>query len=133
MKKGQVAAEYMVIVGFALLALIPLLIVYSSERSSMENAVNSNQALQIARQIVDSSETVYYLGTPSKTTLKVYMPSNVKSIVFQGREVIITITHQGMESEIVQQAQVNLTGGISTGSGIRYITITAMDSGVQIS
>jgi uncharacterized protein (UPF0333 family) len=132
MKKGQVAAEYVIIVGFSLLALIGILIAYGTYKGPMEDKAGASQALQIARKIVDASESVYYLGPPSKTTLKVFIPVNMKRITFSGNEVIIDVTIAGQQSEIVQQGVVNMTGNITV-SGIEYITITAQDDGVLIS
>ena len=66
--KSQVSVEYMIIMGFATLMTIPLLLIYYTYTSDSSDSVATSQALQIARNIVDSSESVYYLGKPSQTT-----------------------------------------------------------------
>ena len=123
----------MVIVGFALVALIPLLVLYASERAQMEMAVSGNQARQIAREIVDAAEMMYYLGPPSRTTLKAYIPSNVREINITSNEVIFSIYHRGQISHVAEQSSVNLTGAIPAKSGIRGISIEALEGGVLIS
>jgi hypothetical protein len=135
MKKGQVAAEYIVIVGFALLATIPLLLLYASQSADIENKVGSGQALQVARLIVDSSESVYYLGPPSKTTLKVYIPREVQDIQFHNTQVILKYRQKGQSSisDITQEGKVNMTGTIDERRGLRKLTIQATDAGVTIS
>ena len=67
--KSQVSVEYMFIMGFATLITIPLLVIYYTYSADTSDSVASSQVLQIARNIVDSSESVYYLGKPSQTTL----------------------------------------------------------------
>ncbi|MEM4267491.1 MAG: hypothetical protein QXK37_01535 [Candidatus Woesearchaeota archaeon] len=130
--RSQFAIEYVVIVSFALLALIPLLFIYGSEKSAVEMRVNANQAHLLARKIVDSAETVYYLGEPSKTTLKVYMPKNIDAIIITEKELVFRMKWQGETTDITQQSQVNLSGSLSPHAGIRYISITATDTGVII-
>jgi hypothetical protein len=132
-RNAQYAMEYMVVMAFALLALIPVLLIYGTEKSSMESKVNANQVTQVARKITDSAESVYYLGSPSKTTLKVYMPSNVINVTISGKEIIFKVNTQGGVSDIVAQSEVNLSGSISGRSGIRYITIAAQENDVYIS
>ncbi|HLG24187.1 MAG TPA: hypothetical protein VI564_04645 [Candidatus Nanoarchaeia archaeon] len=132
-KKSQVSTEYMMIIGFATVISLPLLIIYYDFTSSSRDSVSANQALQIARNIVDASESVYYLGKPSQTILKVNIPNNVESINLSNREVIFKMKTASGINEIVQVSAVNITGSISQSSGIHTITIVASDNSVQIS
>ena len=78
-KRAQVSMEYMVMVGFTLFMIIPIMLIYGSERQSITNQVSYSQAKQVATKIVDSAEKVYYLGKPSQTTIRVYIPQNIDS------------------------------------------------------
>ena len=132
-KQSQVSTEYMMIIGFATVISLPLLIIYYDFTSSSRDSVSANQALSIARNVVDASESVYYLGTPSQTVLKVNIPEGVQSINLSNREVVFKMkTAQGI-NEIVQVSTVNITGSISGSKGIHTITIVAAGSSVQIS
>ena len=88
LKKAQISVEYMMIIGFATLMALPLLIIYYNYTSDATEAVASGQALQIARLIADSSESVYFLGSPSQTTLKLNFPDNIDSTNLSNREVL---------------------------------------------
>ena len=130
--KSQVSVEYMVVMGFAALMAIPLLIIYYTYSSDSSDAVASSQALQIARKIVDSSESVYYLGKPSQTTLKLTFPERIQSTSLSNREVVFKIKTKNGVAEIVQVANVNMSGSLPITQGLHVVTITAQDGYAQI-
>ena len=70
-KRCQVSLEYLIMVGFSLLLIIPIVAIYGSEKQDIYDRVSFSQANQIATKIADSSEIVYYLGKPSQTTITV--------------------------------------------------------------
>ena len=129
MKKGQVSIEFVITVGFALLILIPLTVLLYEHTSKTYDDVNNNQAGLIARKIADNANSVYYLGHPSIVTLKVYMPDTIESINLSGREIIFTLENG---NEIAGLANVNLSGDLSSGSGLKIIKIAAMENYVNI-
>ncbi|MAG91133.1 hypothetical protein CMO83_00485 [Candidatus Woesearchaeota archaeon] len=130
--KSQVSVEYMLIMGFAALMTLPLLIIYYTYSSDTSDSVAASQALQIARKIADSSESVYYLGKPSQTTLKLNFPDKIDSTNVSNREVVFKIkTTQGI-TEVVEVSSVNMSGTLPTSQGIHIITLKAQDGFVQI-
>ena len=131
--KSQVSVEYMFIMGFAALIALPLLVIYYAYSADANDSVASSQALQIARKIVDSSESMYYLGKPSQTTLKLNFPENIKSANLSNREVVFKIKFQNRIAEVVQVSSVNISGSLPTSSGIHIVTIQAQDGYVYIS
>ena len=131
--KSQVGVEYMFILGFATIITLPLLIVYYNYSADSTEAIAASQALSIARKIVDSSESVYYLGKPSQTTLKFNFPENIIATNLSNKEVVIKIkTRKGL-SDIIQVSSVNISGSLPTSSGLHIITVQAQDNYVQIS
>lgn len=131
--KSQVSVEYMFIMGFATIIIMPLLVIYYTYSADANDSVASNQALQIARNVVDSSESVYYLGKPSQTTLKLNFPDNIKSTNLSNREVVFKMKSQYGITEIVQVSSVNMSGTLPTTPGIHIITIKAQDGYVEVS
>ena len=130
--KSQVSVEYLLIIGFTTLMTIPLLLIYYSYSNESKDYVASAQALQIARNIVDASESVFYLGKPSQTTLKLNFPENIYSTNLSSREVVFKIKTANGISDIVQVSSVNISGSLPTSPGIHIITIKADDGYVQI-
>ena len=130
--KSQVSVEYMLIMGFATLMTIPLLIIYYTYTADSSDSVATGQALQIARKIVDSSESVYYLGKPSQTTLKLNFPDSIYSTNLSSKEVVFKIKTRSGITDIVQVSSVNMSGSLPITQGIHIITVKAEEGYVQI-
>jgi uncharacterized protein (UPF0333 family) len=130
--KSQVSVEYMLVMGFAALMTVPLLLIYYSYSSDSSESVAASQALQIARRIVDASESVYYLGSPSQTTLKLSFPDKIYSTNLSNKELVFKIKTKNGITDIVQVSAVNLSGNLPTSQGIHVITISAQNNYVQI-
>lgn len=134
MGRGQVSMEYMLVIGFSLLMILPVIVIYGKERQGINDQVNMKQAQNIGRKIADAAETVYYLGKPAKTTLKVYMPNNVESLTVGNNTVLFKIrTTNTVPADIPSYCSVNITGTLSNKPGIQYVQVVAGDNVVNIS
>lgn len=123
MQKAQVAMEYMVIVGFITLMIVPLFLLYYTQYEGTHEQIRSNEADQIARKIIDASEAVYYLGAPTKTTIRVYIPARVDSIDLLGSEVVFVMRTRFGVDEVVRASPVYINGTIDSSEGIRTLTV----------
>lgn len=130
--KSQVSVEYMLIMGYATLMTIPLLLIYYAYTSDSRDVVATSQALQIARKIVDASESVYYLGKPSQTTLKLNFPEGIYSTNLSNKEVVFKIKTINGVTDIVQVSSVNMSGSLPISQGIHVITVKAEDGYVKV-
>ncbi len=132
-KEGQISIEYMVIIGFVTVITIPLIIIYYTFIQESGQEIASTQIIQIAKKIVDASESVYYLGEPSQTTLRINMPDNIILANFSsGKEIVFRIRSGKGEADIVQTTSVNITGNISTNKGTYTLTVKAMSDYVNV-
>ncbi len=122
----------MFIMGFATLMSLPLLLIYYTYTSDSSDSVATGQALQIARKIADSSESVHYLGKPSQTTLKLNFPENIYSTSLENYEVLFKIKTRSGITDIVQVSAVNMSGSLPTTQGIHIVTIKAEGGYVSI-
>lgn len=130
--KSQVSVEYMLVMGFAALMTIPLLLIYYTYTSDSSDSVATSQAMQISRRIVDASESVYFLGKPSQTTLKLNFPNGIDSTNLSNKEVVFKMKTKNGVTDIVQISSVNITGTLPTSQGIHIITIKAEEGYVQV-
>lgn len=130
--KSQVSVEYLFIMGFAVMMTIPLLLIYYTYSTESGESVAQNQALQIARKIVDASESVYYLGKPSQTTLKLNFPDKIQSINVSNKEVVFRIKTKDGTADLVQISSVNINGTLPSTQGIHIITVKAEDGYVML-
>ncbi len=131
-KRGQASLEYMMIIGFSTLLLIPLLILFANEQSEITIKVDSNQAQIIERKLCDAAESVFYLGPPSKTRLKVYMPNNIEDIQYQNQTLSFFLKAEGDLVEIPRTCLVSLTENLSTTPGFHYIALQAQGDTVLV-
>lgn len=133
-KKAQVSVEYMFLIGFATVITIPLIIIYQSFTQDSNDEINSLQINQIGKKIVDAAESVYYLGEPSQTTLRVNIPNNiVLADLSAGYEVVFKIKTRSGQSDIVQSSSVNITGSLPVNKGTYTITVKAISDYVNVS
>lgn len=125
MKRAQIAMEYMVILGFVTFMITSLIVVSYYYKGQLVDNVNLNQVDQIARNIVDKAEEVYYLGSPTKTTIKVEFPDKIEEIIISDYELNFKVkTKQGV-TEIPYSSNVKLQGSLNVNPGLRAITIEA--------
>lgn len=139
MKRGQVSVEFITIFGFVFLMTIPLLIVFFDTSNSVQDNLAQNHINNFAIKIVDKAETIYYMGSPSKTTIKVFFPTHIEYIRFiNATDTTLSaieigyLTQKNTIDNIQQLSYVNLTGSLSTASGPHYIKIEALGDKVSI-
>jgi len=133
-KEAQISVEYLMIMGFVTVITIPLIIIYFTFTQESGDEIKSTQILQISKKIIDAAESVYYLGEPSQTTLRVNIPNNVIGInLSSGKEVVFKIKTKAGEVDIVQSTSVNITGSLPTNRSTYAITLKAKSGHVEVS
>jgi hypothetical protein len=131
-KKAQIGMEYMTLVVFIMAIILPLLMLHHSQYEGTNEQIRGNQADQIARKVIDAAESVYYLGEPSKTTVKVYVPQMIENITISNQEIVFSMrTRLGID-QVVRYSPIQINGSITPSHGIKYITIESKGSYVQI-
>ena len=131
--KSQISVEYLFIIGFVAVVTVPLIILYFTYTSDSSDKIIASQIDQIANKIVDSAESVYFLGEPSQTTIKVFIPSQIIGAGLDNREVLFNVSTRSGISEIIKVSSVNMTGSLPTTRGIHIITLIAGKNDVEVS
>ncbi|MFH1506027.1 MAG: hypothetical protein ABIE94_03470 [archaeon] len=130
-RKGQVSMEYLLIMGFAFLSVLPIIIIFFTQAQAFNQDVTLAQSDKIMAEIIDAADTVYYQGAPSATTIRVFVPQYVDSIIFDGRQNIvffITKTDRpGTFNLTSRDALATLQGTLSHGAGMHVLQIKAVD------
>src|SRR3989338_1845309 len=122
MYRAQASSEYIIIVGFVVGITIPLMLVYFTFANNVNDQIISAQLEQISKSIIDSADTVYFLGEPSQTTLKVYLPKGIQSVQIINKAINYKIRTGHGINDIVFVSSSDLTGVLPTSSGIHFIT-----------
>lgn len=124
--KGQVSMEFMIVVGFVTFIVLTMLVISQFYQNEVASNVEKNQVDNLARKIIESSESVYYLGAPSKTTIVANMPSNIDSVDVFDNEIVFKVKVPGGVSDISYTSNVNLSGSLSSSPGVKRISIEAV-------
>ncbi len=132
-KNAQVSMEYVIVIGFVMLITIPLILIFYEHTRATSDQVITNQVDQIARKIIDNSETIYYIGEPSRTSIKVYMPENVENVTIGNNEINFRVKTNVGITDISYVSSVNISGSIAITKGIHYINIESKGDYVWVS
>ncbi|MBI3622885.1 hypothetical protein HY212_02280 [Candidatus Pacearchaeota archaeon] len=133
-KRGQVGIEYIMIVGFVTFAIISIIALAFFYSGQIKDRIRLNQVENFATQLVNSAESVFSAGEPSKATLKLYLPDGVQSIEINQDYILITTQTEGGQNKRSFDSQVPLQPGIITPEeGIKKLSIVATANNVVIS
>ena len=122
MRKAQVAIEYMIILGFILALMIPLVLLFYSQKADAALQIRSQQLRVVGEKIVDQAESVYYLGEPSKVRFKINLPQQVTNVTITNKALIFKLKTESGISDIVIPSTVNITGAMPITAGVHYLT-----------
>lgn len=132
-RPGQVGIEYLILVGFLVAAVIPI-IYYATQQSYItKDQLISSQMEKIAQEIENACNLVFSYGNNSKLTLKLYFPEGIKSIKISGKQVEFVYYTSNGEAFVYSYPLVNLSGNISTLPGLHEIKIVNKGNYVEIS
>lgn len=76
-KRGQIASEYLWIVGVVLLLLIPVTVLFYTYHSSSSDRANISTGQEAVNSLAAKIETVYYLSEGTQTIVEVEVPEKV--------------------------------------------------------
>ncbi|MBI4150300.1 hypothetical protein HY488_02755 [Candidatus Woesearchaeota archaeon] len=130
-RKGQAAMEYLLIVGLAFVILTPMLYMFYDYTSTLRRDVNLAKVYKIGGTMVNTAEQMYYLGEPSKTTIRFNMPDGVVDVTVRGTMKDILVFHFGDQAnyeEIVIPGNVPMISLLTTSDftpGIKVISVEA--------
>jgi len=130
--KAQVSLEFLLVVGFTFLMSIPLIILFYQQSETFNTEIGASQVNKVASEIRDAADEVYYLGSPSKRTVTIYMPEGVQNISISGNNIIFSVDSPSGVYELVKWSAANLTGSIQNYKGIHHISVEAHDTYVSI-
>ncbi len=131
-KRSQISMEYVVILGFAMIAIIIILGIALFYSSSIKDRIKTIQVNNFGNKIISTAESVYYYGEPSKATIFVYLPEGVKNItLFENNIFISTEIYSGLEKRYFL-SNVPIEGNITISPGIKKIVVKAEGNKTRI-
>jgi len=136
-KRSQVGVEYIIIVGFVTMAIISIVVLAYFYSGQIKDKIRLNQVESFAFNLVSSAEVVFFAGEPSKTTISLYLPEGVVTILVAEDEDAIVITTQVSGGRYNTRAfyskvPLNASSPISTSAGIKNLVLEAEANYVMI-
>lgn len=117
--------EYLLVVGFSLLIIIPLALILNEEYALHKQDVHAEHLSEVAREIAYQAEKLYYQGAPSTTTITVSFPSGVTSAnVTKGS---IEFSLESSSITIYAESKAPLEGDLLEHQGMHTITLRVDD------
>ena len=131
-KSGQAATEYLMVVALISIVIIPTTFLFYNYASDSAEEIDHAQIDKFGRDLVATAETVYYLGSPSKITIKERLPANVENISIEQDSVsgtyifAITIRTEAGASTITFPTNVRISGAFDANDmneGVKNVRI----------
>ncbi|MCX8202439.1 MAG: hypothetical protein N3G74_01380 [Candidatus Micrarchaeota archaeon] len=111
-KKGQVAFETILIVGFIFLLLIPLLFILFSRAVSIQDELATIETSRSLFTLSSAVDSVGVLGPNNSITVEVSFPSNIKNVSIgrdSNREISAVLSTSLGDIHIVKMTQFNIS------------------------
>jgi uncharacterized protein (UPF0333 family) len=128
-KKAQIALEYMILIGFILAALTPL--VYSQLNKYMTKQRISD-TYRLANNIAKSSDSLYSLGPGNQKYMYINVPKGISNVNIYQREISFTVETQEGEQDIILLTKGYITGVIPITPGTHQISMRVLGNGVVL-
>jgi hypothetical protein len=127
MKRGQSGFEYILVVGIAMLLIVPGAVLFYNYSKRSSDELLRSQIDTVGSDIIDAVEKVYYIGENTWETIRVYVPDNVRWIyIMNDSELVIEYdSNAGIGQAVFFSDNINITapdGPDYRFSGKQYIS-----------
>lgn len=123
MKKGQVSFEYLIIVGFVMALLVPIIFISFSTFMEFQHVIEIKQIEQSGVTIVQQAQNVFFLGASSKKVFDITIPRSIDQIHILSNAVVFRVDVGGVYEDIIIFSDVPLSGSIPQNPGTFQITV----------
>ena len=131
--KLQIATEYLIIVSFALMVLIPYILYLYSASLQYQEQNSLTISSESVKKIGEACDWVYLQGEPAKLTLKILIPKNVENITFLNKTIVWKVKTSAGLSDVYYNCLANVTGYLPNREGEYLVSVEALKGGVKIS
>jgi hypothetical protein len=132
-RKGQSSFEFMLVLTFAFVMVIPLVILMFNESGNASEQVSLAQAGQVVRRIAGSAEAVYAYGAPTRIIVEAYFPDGLNSSFVSGNSIGIVVNSKGELTTVSDSVSMNVSGSFGVWEGIHKINVEAANNTVLVS
>lgn len=129
-ERAQAAMEYLMIMGFAMLMLVPLFSLVSSYtyRSKIDLRINAME--DSLQNLAESSDMVYFQGYPAKITTDFYVPEGIVSTNITEHYFYASVQTDAGPTDLASYTSANLTGSLPDSPGSYSVKVKMIQGGV---
>lgn len=129
MGKGQASVENLTLIGFAIVFIIPVSLLFLALSGNESGKVSLIQAKASARAIADAATEVYLQGAGARKNILVNYPRGAESVEIKDGIVSIKMNIDGKRQDVVAVSFANITGDLSSKRlfGIQKIRLVNKD------
>ncbi len=136
-KSAQSSMELLILMGFLTSVVIGILGVGYFYSNTINDRIKSTEVNNFATKIISTSESVFYSGAPSKSTISASLPENVQNVTIKNNMITIAYRLTSGQNVVSYSSNVPITENISAKitpiSGIKNIVIVANQTNAIIS
>ena len=122
--------EYLLVIGFSLLIIIPITAFLFDSYQTQKEDVHLDHLVSLSQEIAYRAEKLYYQGAPATTTIVANLPPGVNSTRVDGT--FIEFSLEGHTQTAYADAGVPLKGDIGTFQGKHTITLRLEDNSTTL-
>lgn len=130
-KRGQVAMEYLIIVGLTVAMTLPLMVIFITQSTYLEADVAQAQLEKASYLLSSTAKQIYYAGPPSQKTIEVTFPAGITGVTLANESIQFSVWTTENPYTYYQDVGFALNGSISAHEGLHVIEVKAVGSGVQ--
>ena len=137
-KKAQAAIEFLFVVGFAMLLLIPSLALFGMFVQETSYTVTTSQANKIGNYMLSTAKTVYHGTNGTVIVIEVNFPEGIASVEIPEEtrdQIIITMDVGGAETEQVYYSDIPINGTFNSmdiNEGVKKFRFEAINNGALV-
>lgn len=132
LKRGQVSFEYLVIFAVAAIMIIPLMLIFAHQSSSIEADIAYAQAQSALSKISASAEEIYFQGPPARKTLRVKFPEGLTEVRVEESAIVFKLSTSDGVFELFEDTSAKLSGDIDSFGGVHVLVFEALEDSVLI-
>lgn len=122
MRAGQVAIEYLILVGFVLLVSAPLWVQVQQASFDIQRTTTDMQAREAMDSIGEAARLVYAQGEPAKVTFRARFPKGVSEANVSGNVVRMRVD----DEDYVELFDFNVSGDLPDSRGSHKLVAEAV-------
>ena len=131
-RTAQASMEYLAIFAVAVAMTLPLIIIFVTQTGNIRADIAQSEMQKAASKIVDSAESVYFMGYPAQKTLMIDFPSGVNSVDINNNIIEFNLTTDTHNYLITEESVANLSGSIRAFEGKHVLVFQSVNNTVYI-